>query len=528
MAVPDDSESKKAKAMAGEDAGNESRFILEAIIESSDDAIVSKDLTGVVLSWNAAAEKIFGYSAAEMIGQPMVKLFPPDRVQEEQEILRKIVAGDKVSHFETYRVHKDGRPIHVSVSLSPIKNTMGRIIGASKIARDISNQSRSEQELNAAVRELQDITAALDEHSIVAVTDAAGRITSVNDKFCAISKYSRSELIGRDHRIINSGHHSKDFFRDLWTTIKSGLTWHGEILNRAKDGTLYWVDTTIYPRCDELGRPMQFVAIRTDITRRKADEEEIARVAADLAEKNKELEAIVYTVSHDLRSPLVNVQGFSRLLSRACEKIQLAYTKATDGTVPASELIAPVEVAIPQSMKFINAGVRKMEMLLDGLLRYSRIGRLTISLQNLDMDTLVAEVIAAVRFQLDEAKTELEISPLPPCRGDREQVIRVFANLVDNAVKYRDAARALKISIRGELDGPRVLYAVQDTGVGISAAHQPKIFDIFHRLNPDTSSGEGLGLTIAQRLLERQGGKIWVESAEGKGSTFLVSLPGTK
>jgi PAS domain S-box-containing protein len=289
---------------------------LAAVVESSDDAIIGKTLEGIITAWNQGAEKIFGYSSSEAIGKSMRMLLPPEQDDEEADILARIARGESVEHFETIRVRKDGTYIDVSATISPIKDRSGKVTGASKIARDITERKQVEEKLKkslatseAAFKELADQKFALDQHAIVAVTDVQGTITYVNEKFCAISQYSKEELIGKNHRIINSGHHPKEFFQEIYRTIANGGVWHGEIKNRAKDGSIYWVDTTIVPTLTAAGKPRQYVAIRADITERKEVEERLKESLVTTEAAFKELADQKFALDQHAIVAVTDVQG---------------------------------------------------------------------------------------------------------------------------------------------------------------------------------------------------------------------------
>jgi PAS domain S-box-containing protein len=260
----------------------------QAILDSANFAIISTDLDGIIQSFNAAAESLLGYTASEMVGKTSPAIFHDlneiisQSQQLSQELKTDIPVGfevftakaklGQVYEREWTYIRKDGSRFPIILTITAIRAIQGEITGFMGIAKDITAEKKSE-------KRLKDITAALDQTAIVAITDAQGTIKFVNDKFCEISKYSREELIGQNHRILNSGHHPRSFFAEMWLKISSGQTWRAEIKNRAKDDSFYWVDTTIVPFLNEDGKPYQYLAIRKDITARKAADIELQKLS---------------------------------------------------------------------------------------------------------------------------------------------------------------------------------------------------------------------------------------------------------
>ncbi len=276
---------------------------------------------------------------------------------------------------------------------------------------------------------------------------------------------------------------------------------------------------------DTSGKTDGLVGTIVDITDRKKAETDRDRLMVELQQKNKELEGIVYVASHDLRSPLVNVQGFSRRLAKSCVEID-DIISALELPREAMDRLSPIlSASIPKSLGFITSSVEKMDALLSGLLRLSRLGRAAICFEQLDMRVLVSNIIESMAFQIESASATMKVDELAGCLADRVQMGQIFSNLLDNAIKYRSAERALVVRIFSEEFSEGVRYCVEDNGIGIPIDQQDKIWEIFNRLDPGGTPGEGLGLTMARRIIDRLGGSIWVESEPDVGSRFYVVLP---
>jgi PAS domain S-box-containing protein len=354
--------------------------------------------------------------------------------------------------------------------------------------------------------------------------DAHGLIESMNPAAEQMFGYLESELQGENVSVLMPTPWREEhdqYLANYLQTGKRNIIGIGRMVRgQRKDGTAFPVDLAVSEV--RFGDRRLFTGFLRDMTERQEAEAQLAELARDLAEKNKELETIVYVASHDLRSPLVNIQGFSRELAHACRKLQQVLV---EGRPQTPDLLRLTSEDIEECLAYIQAGVAKMDSLLSGLLQYSRLGRAALRIEPLSMNSLLAGIERSMEFQIKKAGALFSVSPLPDALGDATQINQVFSNLVENALKYLDPRRRGEITVTGRIEQGQAIFAVKDNGEGIAQAHQGKVFEIFHRLHPGAGEGEGLGLTIVQRILERHRGRIWVESIPGSGSTFYVSLP---
>lgn len=375
---------------------------------------------------------------------------------------------------------------------------------------DLLKQARDSLELRVAERtaELQLRQQALDAHAIVSMTDQAGRIEYVNDKFVEISGYDRSELLGQDHRLLNSGLHDRHFFQGMWETISQGRVWNGAICNRTKQGDYYWVASTIVPFLDAGGLPSKYISIRTDITAVKENEVELIKAREEAERASNAKSQFLSSMSHELRTPLNAVLGFAQLLN-------LDESLSDESKEGAQEILK---------------GGEHLLTLINEVLDLAKIesGHMDISLE----PVAIGPVVGECRELLERLAIKHKVRLMPgkfdhlAVRADRVRLKQVVLNLASNAIKYNRPGGTVTIEIRQSQPG-HLRIAIVDTGFGIAPERLKDLFVPFARLGAENGpiEGTGIGLTITQRLVELMGGKVGVESRQGEGSTFWVDLP---
>jgi two-component system, chemotaxis family, CheB/CheR fusion protein len=491
---------------------------LADVAESSADAIFVKSLEGTILTWNPAAEAVYGYPATEAIGSNVSMLIPPDRMSELAGVMEKIKRGQSITAFETERVRKDGRALQVSLSLSPMRDDSRQIVGVSTVTRDITERIRLEQHRRAAFYTRSLIEVSLDP---LVTIGPDGKVTDVNKATEEATGAPRERLIGTDFAVYftdpaeaSRGYRkvlSDGEVRDYALTIR-------HVSGRTMD-VLY--NASVYH--DEAGQLLGVFAAARDVTERKRAEAELKKhqlhlealveertaelqkVAEDLARSNRDLQQFAAVASHDLQEPLRTVSGFVQLLQKKY----------------ADQLDAEADTFIGHAVD----GAKRMEILIKDLLAYARVDSRRREPSPTDANLALRQALDNLGDRIQETRAEITHGKLPTVRTDPSQLAQLFQNLLGNAMKFHAEAPP-KIHVDACREGDYWRFSVSDNGIGIASEYQDHIFEVFRRLHSRAQyAGTGIGLAICKKIVERHGGRIWVESEPGHGSTFHFILP---
>jgi PAS domain S-box-containing protein len=479
---------------------------LASIVESSDDAIISKSLDGIIQSWNAAAERLFGFTSEESIGKHISLVIPADRIAEEDQIIAKLKAGERIDHFETERVRSDGERIFVSLTISPIKDEFGKVVGASKIVRDVTQQRRAERDRQRFVTVIENST------DFIGICDLDGIPFFVNQ--------AGLEMVGLDTVEQARRVSVADFFfpedqvrilNEFFPAVTQNG--HGEVevrFRHFKTGEARWMAYKVFTLTDAADQPVAYATVSQDVTRRKHLEDDLRQLAADLSEADRRKNEFMATLAHELRSPLAPMSNMVEVLKRA------------DGD---PETLARARDTIERQLG-------QMVRLVDDLLDVNRIthDRLELRKTEVELATVIQQAIEAARPLIDSDAHNLRVTlPAQPVYlyADPARLAQVFGNLLNNSSRYTRPGGT--ISIAAEQRNGEVVVIVKDTGAGIPQDKLATVFDMYTQVDRSPErlqGGLGIGLTLVKRLVEMHGGSVVAKSAgENRGSEFEVRLP---
>ena len=474
------------------------RLLVERV---QDYAIFKLDGAGRVSTWNAGAEHIKGYRAEEIVGRHFSVFYPPEAVDAGKPArLLALAARDGRVEDEGWRVRKDGSRFWADVSITALRDSEGAVIGFAKVTRDLTARKEAEDALRRSEQTFQLLVESIQDYAIF-MLDPDGRIASWNASAERIKGYSAHEIIGEHFSIF---YPPEDVAQgkprwELESAEREGRH-EDEGWRLRKDGSRIWANVVISPMRDAQGSLIGFAKVTRDLTQRRRTEQA-------LTQTNQELERFSYSVSHDLRAPLRAIHGYAQAL----------------WDDHAEELGAEGK----RLLAVIRDSAKLGGQLIDGLLNFSRVGRQALARTPVDLTALAESVVAELRQTQGSVAVEVALAPLPPASGDGALLRQVLLNLIGNAFKFTGKRAHPKVEIGAEQNGSEVAYYVKDNGVGFDMEYANKLFGVFQRLHrPDEFEGTGVGLALAQRIIQRHGGRIWAEGKVNEGATFSFTLSG--
>jgi PAS domain S-box-containing protein len=487
--------------------------LLSSIVESSDDAIISKSLDGVIQSWNAAAERLFGHTAEQAVGRHISLVIPPDRISEEDHIVASLRAGRRVDHFETERIRSDGRRIHVALTISPLRDDEGRVIGASKIVRDITNQREAEERRQRAEAEREKFVTLVESSTdFIAMFDLDGLPFFVNR--AGLSMVGLDDIDQARRTPVREFFFPEDQARILEQFFPAVVAdGHGEIevrFRHFKTGEPRWMAYKVLTLTDAERRPSALATVSQDVSERKRLEDSLRGLAADLSEASRRKDEFLAMLAHELRNPLAPLSNAVQVLRRA----------------------GPDGETVHAASDMLERQVRQMTRLVDDLLDMSRItqGKIDLRREPIELAPVVEQAVQAVGPLYRSLGHDLTVTtPAQPIHleADPARLAQVMGNLLNNAAKFTDKGGHVWLTV--ERDGAQAAIRVRDTGIGIAPELHPRLFEMF--MQGDTSlersrDGLGIGLTLVKTLVEMHGGTVAAHSdGPGHGSEFVVRLP---
>ncbi|MGE0645866.1 MAG: PAS domain S-box protein [Nitrospira sp.] len=491
----------------------EAKGFLAAIVTSSPDAIITKSVEGIILSWNQGAEGLFGYLAEEIVGQRVERLVPEELRDEELRLRQRVLLGTSVEQFETQRCNKHKRLIDVSISMSPIHDETGAIVATAQTMRDITLRKQTEEALRRSEERFRSLTTNIPQ--LVWSCRSDGSCEYLSEQWMTYTGTTLEHNLGYGWLDLVHPDDAPVVDRIWKESVASGSPFMTEYRLKAADGSYYWQLARATAQRNDKGEIYVWFGTTTDISAQKDNEATLEQFnsllesrSEALAAANKELEAFSYSVSHDLRAPLRTMTGFAQaLLEDYGEKL---------------------EPEASRYLTIISNGARQMGRLIDDLLSFSRLSRQNLTVGSISLAELVQEIREELAADQAGRTIEWDIADLPMCRGDRTTIKLVLANLLGNAVKYTRPRDRAKIQVGWQADQQPARSCrifVRDNGVGFDMRYADKLFVVFQRLHrAEEFEGTGIGLAIVQRIVHRHGGRVWAEGQTGEGATFWFTL----